>query len=534
MRTGPWRSVIYTLVVLVAALPAAAQQRGGRGETAGGGGAQSPYQFDPSDTDPPPIVTHHSITVHGAQMAYTATVGRIPIPDGAGRTEGHMFYVAYTLDNPDTSHPRPVTFSYNGGPGSDSAYVHMGGFGPRRVALNDDGSVPPPPYKIVDNEETWLDASDLVFVDAIGTGYSRAVSMQALTDAAGVMGDLQCFSEFIRLWLYDNNRMDSPVILAGESYGTLRSAGLSSELLTHHVAVSGIVLLSSVLNMATLSPSLSDDRPYWLALPTLTGIAYYHHKLPPDMQSLTIDAAVAKAKVWALGPYQHYLEEGDQLQGAERQKALQEMASYTGLPVAFLNNFNLRINTALFSTELLRDEGEIIGRYDGGQVGVNRTPGSDTTDYDPSDLIEVPYLNQFVWYLKNELNYKTDLEYGDRAMGGAGIPAWNYSVTAGRGGGGGGGGRGGQGDVSGMLESAFARNPSMKLMLVSGYLDQATPQLEAEYSLRHLFITPAAQKNITIEHYDAGHMIYIRKGPREKLHNDFDDWVKTLSPEQAH
>ena len=511
------RGMAFVLGALLAAwLPAAAQQRGGRG----GGRGPTRFQFETADTDAPPVVTHHTITVNGKELAYTATVGKIPVPDEVGKIEGHMFYVAYTLDNPDKTHPRPVTFSFNGGPGSDSAYVHMGGFGPRRVELNDDGSLPPPPYKIVDNQETWLDSTDLVFVDAMGTGYSRATSLANLAKAASVSGDLQTFSEFIRLYLYDNNRINSPVILAGESYGTFRSAGLAGTLLQHHIAVSGVVLLSSVLNLSTLSPSLSDDRPYWLAMPTLTAIAYEHHKLAPDLQKLPIAQVVQQAKDWASTKYEHYLDMGDTLQGAQRQQAVAEMSRLIGLRPAFVDSWNLRIGTSQFNTELLRSQGEIMGRYDGGQIGTARVPGVLNPDYDPSDLLEVPYLDEFVNYLKNELNYKTNLEYGDRGVGGAGNPGWNYQL----------GGRwSGTADTSALLASAFARDPSMRLMLVEGYYDQATPMFEADYSMKHLFITPAEQSHIIIHHYEAGHMIYIRKQPRQKLHTDFDNFVHSLA-----
>ncbi|MGH9415825.1 MAG: S10 family peptidase [Terriglobales bacterium] len=475
--------------------------------------------YETSETDPPPIVTHHSITINGQPLNYTATVGKIPVPDGAGRTEGHMFYVAYTLDNQDTAHPRPVTFSYNGGPGSDSAYVHMGGFGPRRVLLNDDGSVPPPPYKIVDNQETWLTSSDLVFVDAMGTGYSRATSRATLAAAASVSGDAQTFAEFIRMWLYQNNRLNSPIILAGESYGTFRSAEVAGTLLNHHIAPSGVVLLSSVLNLSTLSPSLSNDRPYWLALPTLSTIAWEHKKLPPDLQKEPIAEVAQQAEEWAQTKYEHYLDMGDTLQGAERKQAVAEMARFTGLPASYVDGYNLRIGTSQFNTELLKSQGLIIGRYDGGQVGETQTPGSPFPAYDPSDLIEVPYLHEFVNYLKNELNYKTTLEYGDRGEGGAGNPGWNYQL-----------GRAwyGTADASSMLASAFEKDPAMRLMLVEGYYDQATPMFEATYSMKHLFISPQEQAHITIQHYMAGHMIYIRTKPRQKLQRDFEAFVKTL------
>lgn len=519
MDTRVWRWTSVGMGVLLAAwLPAMAQGRG-----RGGQAPPDRFMYEPAETDPPPVVTHHSITVNGKTLSYTATVGKMPVPDEMGKTEGHMFYVAYTLDNADSAHPRPVTFSFNGGPGSDSVFVHMGGFGPRRVLLNDDGSLPAPPYKIVDNAETWLDSTDLVFIDAMGTGYSRATSAATLARAASVSGDLQTFTEFIRLYLYNNNRINSPVILAGESYGTFRSAGLAGTLWQHHIPVAGVVLLSSVLNLSTLSPSYSDDRPYWLALPTLTAIAYEHKKLPADLQAKPIETVVQESKDWASTKYQHYLDEGDTLQGAARQQAVSEMARFTGLSPVFVDGLNLRVGTSEFNAELLRSQKEIIGRYDGGQIGTSRTPGSPFPDYDPSDIISVPYLHEFVNYLKNELNYKTDLEYGDRGMGGAGNPGWNFEL-----------GRAwsGTADTSPLLASAFAQNPSMKLMLVEGLYDQATPMFEADYSMKHLFIAPAEQKNISIEHYLAGHMIYIRTQPRQKLHTDFTNFVHSLAGAQ--
>lgn len=500
---------------LTAWLPAAAQGRRG-----GGQAPPQHFQFEPAATDPPPVVTHHTITVNGQTLHYTATVGKMPVPDEAGNTEGHMFYLAFTLDNPDPAHPRPVTFSYNGGPGSDSVWVDVGGFGPRRVALGDEAQIPAPPYQIVDNADTWLDASDLVFVDAMGTGYSRATSEQTLARAASVSGDLQTFSEFIRLWLYNNNRLNSPVILAGESYGTFRSAGLAGTLLRHHIPVSGVVLLSSVLNLMTITPSYSNDRPYWLALPTLTAIAWAHNKLPADLQKETIAQVVQQSETWASTKYEHYLDEGDTLQGAARQQAITEMARFTGLPPEFLDRYNLRIGTSQFNTELLHNEREMVGRYDGTQIGHDRTPGSPFQDYDPSSSIDLPYLHSFVSYLRNELDYKTTLEYGDRGMGGAGNPGWNYEL-----------GRNwfGTADTTPLLAAAFQQEPSLRVMLCEGYFDQATPMFEATNSMKHLFITPEEQSHISIEHYLAGHMLYTHKASREKLHHDFVNFVHSLA-----
>ncbi|MGH9488276.1 MAG: S10 family peptidase [Terriglobales bacterium] len=507
---------ILTAFVLAAALPAAAQY------PRRGSAPHNNFMFETAATDPPPVVTHHTITINGQTLHYTATVGKMPVPDEAGKTEGHMFYVAFTLDNPDPSHPRPVTFSYNGGPGSDSVWVDVGGFGPRRVALNTNATIPAPPYHMVDNAQTWLNASDLVFIDAMGTGYSRATSLANLRKAASVSGDLQTFTEFIREWLYDNNRLNSPVILAGESYGTFRSAGLAGTLIQHHIPVSGVVLLSSVLNLMTLSPSMSNDRPYWLALPTLTAIAWEHKKLPADLEREPLPQVVKQAEQWAGTKYEHYLDEGDTLQGAERQQAISEMARFTGLPPEYLDDNNLRIGTSQFDTELMHQEKEIIGRYDGTQVGHDRTPGSPFQSYDPSSVIDLPYLHEFVNYLRDELGYKTTLEYGDRNVGGAGNPGWNYQL---------GGFWFGTADTTPLLASAFEQEPSLRLMLCEGYFDQATPMFEATNSMKHLFITPQEQTHIIIQHYLSGHMLYTHRASRVKLHRDFVTFVNSLAGE---
>ncbi|MGH9476913.1 MAG: S10 family peptidase [Terriglobales bacterium] len=513
-----YRFIGFSLLALaLAALPAAAQS----------GPVTQPFAYEPAATDPPPVKTRHSITVNGATLQYTAEVGKIPIPDASGKTMGHMFYVAYILDNPAPGVPRPVTFSYNGGPGSDSVYVHMGGFGPRRVALNPNGSNPAPPYSIVDNADTWLDATDLVFVDAIGTGYSRAASHKALQQATTAQGDMESFAQFVRMWLYQNNRLNSRLILAGESYGTFRSAGLAYVLWQHHIPLSGIVLLSSALNMNTINVSYSSDLPYWLALPTQTAVAWHFHKLPPKLQKLTLPQVVQQAEQWAQTKYEHDLDLGGALQGPERQQALQEMSDFTGLSPQFLDGWNLRISTAVFDSSLLRSQRETVGRYDGTQLGHSRTPGVMRPDYDASDLLATPYLHEFVDYMKNELDYKTTVEYGDHGMGGAGIPSWTYNVN-GNGKAGGWGTNGGGNDASQDLERVFAQDPSLRLMLCEGYFDQATPTLEAVYSIRHLFITPQALSHVTIEHYVSGHMIYAHKDSREKLHRDFDTFVKNL------
>jgi carboxypeptidase C (cathepsin A) len=519
MRIGGLGLGLAVAAAMLAGQPARAQFPGRGAPTWG---------YEPAKTDPPPVKTEHSITVHGKTLRYTAEVGKIPIPDASGKTMGHMFYVAYILNHPPPNRPRPVTFSYNGGPGSDSVYVHMGGFGPRRVALEANGDNPAPPYRIVDNQDTWLDATDLVFVDAIGTGYSRATSRANLMKAATAQGDLDTFTQFVRLWLYQNNRIESPVILAGESYGTFRTGGLAFDLWQHHIALSGIVLLSAALNQNTITESYSDDRPYWLALPTQTAVAWHFHKLPAALEKEPLPAVVQQAEHWAQTKYQQYLDLGGSLQGAERQEALKEMAEYTGLSPRLLDEWNLRISTAVFDASLLRGQREIIGRYDGTQTAASQTPGDVRPDFDASDLLATPYIDEFVDYLRDELHYRTPLEYGDRGDGGAGIPMWTYNI-GGTGGAGGWGARGGGNDVSQDLERTFAEDPTLRLMDCQGYFDQATPILEAQYGLWHLFVTPAALRRVQLVPFLSGHMIYAHQQSREQLHADFDGFVKTLA-----
>ncbi|MGH9483273.1 MAG: S10 family peptidase, partial [Terriglobales bacterium] len=468
-------------MLLLAALPLLGQGRG-----RGGFGPQG-HPFDPGATDTPPVVTHHQIQIGGQTLSYTATAGRLPVADATGKTEAHIFFVAYTLDGQQSPNRRPLSFIYNGGPGEPAIWVHLGGFGPRRIVLNPDGTLPPAPYSLVDNQESWLPYTDMVFIDPDGTGYSRAVSEAALRATSGVGGDLQSLGEFIRLYLSRYDRFSSPLYLAGESYGTFRSAGLAGYLTQRGTALNGVILLSSVLDMHTLDESPDNDLPNVLFLPTYTATAWYHKKLPADLQKLSLEQAVKQSEAWASSDYLLDLEKGDALQGADRQKAVEALARFTGLPPKLLDDYNLRISSGLFDAELLRGQKEIIGRLDGRMTGFNRVPGVQRSDYDASWVQRPVYTEMFTQYVRDELGYKTDDVYG------GGIDSWQFDVGD---------------NMSQLLESAFAKNPSMKLLLATGYYDFACPFYEAEYSMHHLFLPPDIQNNITVTHYEVGHMIY--------------------------
>ncbi|MGH9505293.1 MAG: S10 family peptidase, partial [Terriglobales bacterium] len=452
----------------------------------------------------------------------TATAGTLPVytvENHQRHLEARMFFVAYTLDThgagPDR---RPLTFSYNGGPGAASVYVDIGGFGPRRVAMNVNGTMPSPPFHMVDNNQTWLPFTDLVFVDAIGTGYSRAVSPAMLKKASAVQGDIAAFGEFIRAYLLKYDRMGAPLFLAGESYGTFRSAGLAGYLDDHGIALNGVMLLSSVLNLETLDYAPGNDLPYVLYLPSLATVAWYHHKLSPQMEAEPVAEVARQAGDWALNGYQQALDAGDQLQGAARQAAIAKMAHFTGLSPSYLDDFNLRVKTGDFMTQLLRGQKLIIGRLDARITGFNRTPGDQMPDYDPSDAMTgPPFTQMFLQYVRQELGYKSAIVY--YTLGG-GIDRWNWQSH---------GFGGGYADTSVMLESAFAKNHYLHLFVAEGYYDLATPFFEAQYSIRHLFLPPAEQKNITVEHYQVGHMIYLKRASRIQLAHDAQQFITAAS-----
>ena len=453
-----------------------------------------------------PSVTKHSITVGGKTLAYTATAGFLPIKnETSGEVEANMFYVAYTLDGAEKG--RPLTFSFNGGPGSASVWLHMGCIGPKRVRMNDDGSLPPPPYHMEDNQATWLDKTDLVFIDPVGTGFSRAAKPDLSKKFFGVEGDIASVGEFIRLYLTHNNRWMAPLFLAGESYGTTRAAGLAGHLVEKGIALNGVVLISTVLNFETLEFDRGNDLPYALILPTYTATAWYHKKLASDLQG-DLKKALREAEQFAGGDYLHVLAKGDRLTAAERQDAVKKIARLTGLSQAYVEQSDLRVEIFHFIKELLRDKGLVVGRLDSRITGSDRLGTSERPDFDPSmTAIRPPYTAIFNNYVRNDLKFESDLTY--YVLGG-GVQGWDW-------------GRGNHyADTSEALRSAFAKNPYMKLFVGFGYFDMATPYFAAQYTLNHMGLTPANHKNLTERFYEAGHMFYINVDSLKQFKKDVD------------
>jgi len=382
-----------------------------------------PMHFDMTEASP--VQTHHEIHLNGKVLHYTATAGRLPIKDAEGKIDAEMFFVAYTLDEADPS-TRPVTFAFNGGPGSASIWLHMGALGPRKVVLQPDGWLPEAPYRLMDNPNTPLDKTDLVLVDAIGTGYSRPADTAAARRYWSLRGDLESFGEFIRMYLSRYDRWLSPHYLFGESYGTTRSAGVAGYLADRGISFNGIVLLSTVLNFETLDFAKTNDVPYPLYLPTFASIAAYHHKLPPE---LTQDVNRTRQEVadWAMGEYSQALAKGDELTPEKRQSIIDKLAHYTGLNKDVIDQANLRIDVRTFTRYLLADQKLVVGRYDGRFTGPDPNGFFDTLPYDPTNSqIGPPFTSVFNDYIRRELNYKVDMPYYNSARN-SGFFQWSWA-----------------------------------------------------------------------------------------------------------
>src|ERR1041385_4440299 len=405
-----------------------------------------------------PVVTHHQITVNGSVLKYTATAGRMPLKRGDGKIEAEMFFVAYTLDGAEAA-KRPLTFAFNGGPGSASIWLHMGALGPRHVALTPEGFLPAAPYHVEDNPYTLLDKSDLVLVDAIGTGFSRPETSEIGKKFWGVKGDIDAFSEFIRMYLSRYDRWTSPLFLLGESYGTTRSAAIAGKLAEEGISFNGITLLSTVLNFQTLADTKTNDEPYVLLIPSFTMIAGYHHKLPADLQT-DVNKAREQAEQWASNEFTQALNKGDAMSAEERQRVVEDMSRYTGLSKEVIDQANLRIDVAKFTHYLLIDQKLRVGRLDGRYTGPDPDGLMDTPFYDPTEAnVLPPFTAVLNNYVRSELGYKTDMPYYVFARD-AGFQKWEWGSAV-----------EGFPDTASAMRRALVRNPYLKVLVMEGYYD---------------------------------------------------------------
>jgi len=454
----------------------------------------NPPQPETDTFTPDPIVREHELSIGRKKLKYTTTTGLMPIRDDKGELKARLFYTAYTLDTTKTDTPRPLTFTYNGGPGSASVWLHMGGLAPKRVEMLEDGGMPKPPFKLVDNEYTWLEDTDMVFIDPVDTGYSRAVDDDAAKAAKDMDGDIATMGEFIRLYLARNARWTSPLFLCGESYGTFRSAGLAGYLVERGVAFSGIILISSILNMQTARFTLGNDLPYQLFLPTYAATAWFHNRVPEDQKKKGIREFLNEVETWVEDEYVRALSLGDRLPADRREEILDALERYTGLSRAYLDQANLRLNIHQFTKELCRDERRTVGRLDSRFKGMDKDGVADSPEFDPSmAAIRPPFTSVLNTYFRTELGYESDVEY--HILRGL---EWTYGDAA-----------RGYADTSDALRAAFAKNPYMKVFVASGYYDLATPYYATEYTLSHMNLDAEVRPNIHVEEFATGHMVYI-------------------------
>lgn len=469
--------------------------------------ASQPAAAEPGNGDPAakPIVRHHEVNVDGRVLSYTTTVGMLPVRDDTGVVEANLFFTAYTLDGVQDDRQRPLTFTFNGGPGSASVWLHLGGLAPKRVRMLDDGAMPRPPFTLVDNEFTWLPATDMVFIDPVDTGYSRATTEDFAKQAKDVEGDIASVGEFIRLFLTRSGRWTSPLFLAGESYGTYRSAGLAGYLIDKGIAFTGIILISSILNLQTARFTTGNDLPFALFLPTYAATAWYHGKLEAKRGWRDIRAFLDEVEAWVEREYVPALSAGDRLKTGAREKILDGLVRYTGLDRTYLDLSNLRIQIHAFCKELLREEKKTVGRLDSRFTGHDRSGVSQFPDFDPSmAAIRPPFTTVINDYIRRELGYESDGEY--HILRGL---DWNWGDAV-----------KGYADTSEALQSAFARNPYMHLFVASGYYDLATPYYGTLYTVNHMDLDQTAHDRIQTEDYPVGHMVYLEREALAKLGKD--------------
>jgi len=462
------------------------------------------------------VVTSHSVQLGGRAIGYKATAGTLLIRDDKGKPDASVFYIAYTADGERDASKRPLTFLYNGGPGSASIWLHMGSYGPVRIVTSSPDPTAPAPYNVVPNPDSLLDKSDLVFVDAIGTGYSKGLSKDEKSDKGdkggdkdkddnpnkrfwGTDQDIDAFGRFIARYITVNKRWNSPKFLFGESYGTPRSAGLAKYLEEKGIALNGVVLLSSILNYGSRLPGLDND--YVNLLPSYAAIAWYHNKVAN--KAATLEPFLTEVRTFARGDYAVALAKGQDLTAAERDAIAERMAKYTGLSATYLKEANLRVSQPRFRKELLRDERRTLGRYDGRFEGIDMDAAGENPETDPADTaIRGAFTAAFNDYIVRELNYTSDVPYLTSA--GSAIRDWDWKHAL-------------RGQMRPVplpitvpdLSEAMRTNPHLKVLSANGWFDLATPFSATEYDLAHMDIDPKLRGNLSFTYYPSGHMVYL-------------------------
>ncbi len=463
------------------------------------------------------VVTRHSVVIGGKRIGYTATAGTLVLRNAKDQPEASVFYIAYTQDGVKNSAERPLTFAYNGGPGASSNWVNIGGFGPRRVQIPNAKFAPPPPYRLVNNQYSLLDKTDLVFIDAVGTGYSIALGKTPAKHFWGVDQDVKSFGAFIQRYLTKYDRWNSPLFLLGESYGTFRSVALANYLEQQGDNLNGVILLSSILNFAETGPEdgfvprYSNDLRYELTLPSYAAVACYHQitRCPADLKNY-----LKQVRVFAIGPYAAALAQGDALSVSERNAVAARLHAYTGLSERYLIESNLRVSLSRFLKALLHGKGKEIGRFDAryDEPDLDRVGASARQDAS-ANAVSAAFNAGFRYYLEHDLDYHTRRHYVGLNMTANGHWDWAHVVN-------------GQkyvvADAVPDLREALVMNPHLLIFSANGLYDLATPFFRTEYDISHANLPAGLQNNITFGYYPAGHMLYLNPEALAKLHHDLD------------
>lgn len=460
--------------------------------------------------EPNVSVSRHSGTFGGKRITYTATAGETYLKADDGTPRAAIFSTSYVKEPRDPS--RPITFLFNGGPGSGSVWLHMGAFGPKRVAIPSDGTDDgAPPYPLVDNPDSLLDVTDIVFIDPVGTGFSHALGKTDPKDFWGVTKDAESIAQFIRLWLNNNGRWNSPKYLGGESYGTTRSAAVVNQLegAYNDVSLNGIILISTVLDFGAGADTPGNEMTHVLNLPSMAATALYHGKA----QASSTEGFVEEARQFASGPYATALLKGQRLGAEERASVRTQLARFTGLSEGFLDKADLRVSPSRFYKELLRDRGLTVGRLDSRYTGRDYDNAGEEPDNDPSFYgIDAGYTAAVNAHLRENLKFKTDRSYVTIGQ----VGPWDWRIGGGR-----------DNDVylnvAPYIGKAMRENSGMRVFVGQGYYDFATPFYAAEYSLTR---TGIPQDRVEYQYYGSGHMMYVRDEDRVKLSRDIRDFIR--------
>lgn len=458
------------------------------------------------------IETMHSVRIGGVDVSYKATIGSIVLKGDNGDPKASLSYIAYVKEGIEDHSRRPITFCFNGGPGSASIWLHLGLLGPKRVLVLDGEFTPASPNKVVDNEYSLLDSTDLVFIDPVSTGFSRAAPGEDPKQFHSVDEDIKSIAEFIRIFTTRNDRWASPKFLAGESYGTIRAAGLAGYMHKENkMYLNGLILISAILNYQTISENDGgNDLPFILNLPSCTATAWFHKKLPEDLQK-DLKIALKESESFALNEYTLALMQGDRLDPKKREEVTKKLSRLTGVSPEYIDRTHMRMNPYRFFKELLRNEKRTTGRFDSRFTGIDSDACGENSEYDPStEAIFGVFTSAFNHYIRKELQWKRDDEYKILVN----VSPWNFNKATNK-----------FLNVAETLRETMTKNPNLTVFVASGYYDMATPYFAAEYTFNHLFLDPSLRGNISMNHYEAGHMMYLNPASLVKLKQDLASYI---------